>query len=220
MTNLLFAPPALGTVLSLTGLPGGSNKAHDRSSYGNSGTIIGATWVRLPSGLWCLDFDGQDDHIDCDGNNPSLHFDASGQMTLLAWVCRSVIGGSHEIMSRRAGANGYMWVIDDANRLRFTRAWADYVSSDTVFQAGRWYQVALVYNHNNAQNYVNGVADGSAGTGMGYTDETAANLRIGYPYGWGRFNGKIAFPRIYKRALTAFDIQHSFNREKHLFGVW
>jgi hypothetical protein len=219
MKNLLFAPPALGTALSLTGLPGGSHKIQDRSSYGNIGTITGASWVKLPSGLWCLDFDGQDDHIDC-GNNPSLYFDASGQMTLLAWVRRNMAGANHEVMSRRNSANGYMWVIDDANRLRFTRAWADFVSSDTVFQAGKWYHIALVYNNNNAQNYVNGVADGSAGTGMGYTDETAANLRIGYPYGWGRFNGKIALPRIYNRAATAFDIQNSYNREKHLFGVW
>lgn len=45
---------------------------HDKSSYSNHGTITGATWVRLPSGLWYLDFDGSDDVLTIP-NAASLH---------------------------------------------------------------------------------------------------------------------------------------------------
>src|SRR3990167_10553439 len=35
----------------------------DRSRYQNHGTITGATWKRLPSGVWVMSFDGTDDNI-------------------------------------------------------------------------------------------------------------------------------------------------------------
>jgi len=56
---LMFSPPELGCVLYLSGLPNSGSKIHDRSPYGNHGAITGATWQRLPSGLWCLSFDGR-----------------------------------------------------------------------------------------------------------------------------------------------------------------
>ena len=63
--ELIFDPPELGSVLYLTGLPCGGSKIYDRSPYGNHGTITGATWKRLPSGLWYLDLDALDDYVDC-----------------------------------------------------------------------------------------------------------------------------------------------------------
>ena len=38
------------------GLEGGGTTLWDYSNNGNHGTITGATWVRLPSGLWSLGF--------------------------------------------------------------------------------------------------------------------------------------------------------------------
>ena len=69
--DLIFNPPQLCCVLCLPGLPGAGSKIYDRSPYGNVGTIVGANWVRLPGGLWCLNFDGADDHVDF-GTTPSL----------------------------------------------------------------------------------------------------------------------------------------------------
>lgn len=57
-------------------------KIYDRSPYGNSGKITRATWVRLPSGLWCLSFCGQDDYVDC-RNHSSL--DITTSITVEAW---------------------------------------------------------------------------------------------------------------------------------------
>ena len=81
--ELVLNPPELGCVLSLSRFPGGGSKIHDRSPYGNHGTITGATWVRLPSGLWCLSFDGSDDYSKAvDTVLPS----GAAARTLSAWV--------------------------------------------------------------------------------------------------------------------------------------
>ena len=67
----LFLPPDLGTVLYMPGLPQGGGVIHDRSPYGNHGTIDGPTWDRNAQGLWYLDHDGTDDYVDC-GSDASL----------------------------------------------------------------------------------------------------------------------------------------------------
>ena len=80
---LVFEPPEPGCVLYLPGLPGGGGKIYDKSSYGNHGTITGAAWKRLPTGLWCLSFDGSDDYVNC-GNSESLSIPDA--ITIKAWV--------------------------------------------------------------------------------------------------------------------------------------
>lgn len=55
----------------------------DRSRYCNHGTITGATWVQLPSGIWVLSLDGSDDFIDAGANTC---FDTlTNGYTLMAW---------------------------------------------------------------------------------------------------------------------------------------
>ena len=86
--NGLSTPP-IGCVLDLPGLPGNGSYSYDRSPYGNHGTIIGAVWKRLPSGLWCLDFDGLDDNVNC-GNASA--FDITGSFSAWIWLYRDVGG--------------------------------------------------------------------------------------------------------------------------------
>ena len=62
--SLIFDPPDIGCVLRMSGRPQGGPVIFDDSPYGNHGTIVGATPVRLPSGLWVLNYDG-DDYVDC-----------------------------------------------------------------------------------------------------------------------------------------------------------
>ncbi len=76
------APP-VGCVLHLSGLPGGGNKIYDRSPYGNIGTITGAVWKRLPSGLWYLDYDGSDDKVVIANES---NFDFTDTITIIMWV--------------------------------------------------------------------------------------------------------------------------------------
>uniref|UniRef100_A0A6M3KMJ4 Uncharacterized protein n=1 Tax=viral metagenome TaxID=1070528 RepID=A0A6M3KMJ4_9ZZZZ len=62
----LYIPPApANSVLYLTGYPPLGSTIYDRSGQDNDGTITGATWVRLPSGLYGISYDGTDDLVDC-----------------------------------------------------------------------------------------------------------------------------------------------------------
>ncbi len=83
-----LSTPPIGCVLDLPGLPGAGNKIYDRSPYGNHGTITGAVWKRLPSGLWVLNFDGSDDRVDC-GDDPSLS-PGLGDWSISVWIKATV----------------------------------------------------------------------------------------------------------------------------------
>lgn len=77
-------PPALdGAVLYMPGLPGYGSKIWDRSQGGNHGTIVGATWERLPSGLWTLRYWG-DDYVNIDSALTSLAATTKGYWGI--WV--------------------------------------------------------------------------------------------------------------------------------------
>ena len=102
-----LSTPPIGCVLDLPGLPGGGNKIYDRSPYGNIGTIIGATWLRTPSGLWVLSFDGSDDYVDC-GSGSSL--DITGGITVEVWAkCDGATGSvsiAHDPQNKEGGLGG------------------------------------------------------------------------------------------------------------------
>jgi hypothetical protein len=116
--DLVFNSSELGCVLSLSELPGGGSKIYDRSPYGNIGSITGAAWKRLPSGLWVLSFDGQDDYVDC-GDNNSLEF-TTGPFTLLAWIYPTLLAaGLPQIFCRTDdGINGYYLCSESGGELR------------------------------------------------------------------------------------------------------
>ncbi len=220
MTNLAFAPPDTGAVLLLTGLPGGSDKIYDRSPYGNAGTITGATWTRLPSGVWALDFDGVDDYVDC-GNNLSLDLSAGGAGTFLAWIYADDPGNGYDIIfCKRPGSNPatFDFYIQDASaRLSWWISGAEKPSSYVV-AASTWLFAGFVVGPN-LEFFVNGASVGTVASTMGSANSAVVRLGASEIAG-ERFDGKIALPRIYNRMLSALEIQNLYNREKHLFGVW
>ena len=215
--DLIFNPPQLGCVLYLSGFPGGGNKIHDRSPYGNQGSITGATWKRLPSGLWCLSFDGSDDYVDCGSAiGPTL----TPPFTIEAWAMRTK-GSYNTIFANPPGgnANGFWFNITTYLDFRtFPNAretWGGTISQDT------WYHVVAVLDGATATLYINGSEPSTSHADHSDYTVSSSVLKVGiliaadYPFG-----GYIALPRIHRRALSAFDVQNSFNREKHLFGVW
>ncbi len=217
--DLIFNPPQLGCVLSLTGLPGGGSTIYDRSPYGNIGTITGATWVRLPSGLWCLSFDGTDDYISITDNSS---LDLVNAVTTEQWVCPSVTLPTEDKYLVCKGADKYMMQHRSSGLFRLYIAGATIdINSTTQGLANTWYHVVGTYNKVTAYVYVNGVQENSVASNTAI-DTDNNNLTIGaFPLGLtSDFAGKIALIRVYNRALTALEIQNLFNREKHLFGVW
>jgi len=224
---LIFSPPDLGCSLYLTGLPGGGSKIHDRSPYGNHGTITGATWVRLPSGLWCLSFDGLDDYVTI----PKITLTTA--FTFLCWWKRSGVAGGttssgyHQIIQR---LNGYsagrnrLQVTSDGSSLygEITVDAAQKSNSETITDIDGFNQVGLWWDGAEVKVILNGIlSSGAAASGTLGSGSSVAN--IGQQGTDGQYycaNGNIALPKINNRALSALDVQNSFNREKHLFGVW
>jgi len=224
MTKLLFSPPALGNVLSLTGLPGGGNKIHDRSPYGNTATIVGATWVRLPGGLWCLSFDGSDDYISCADANS---LDIAESLTLELWLKfldTPPAGTAWSIMEKggRGGStnNFALYTATNSTALRFgaafNNAWASFSAISTALGTTNWHHVAITYDGKTVKAYLDAVRDlNQAKTGALSTNNNALTICGTNQY----VKGYSVLQRIYNRALTALEIQNHFNQEKHLFGV-
>jgi hypothetical protein len=81
-----------------------------------------------------------------------------------------------------------------------------YFPGNTAVEVGKWYHVAVTYDGNKVEQYVNGVFDGSiAATGSIVT--SGEPLRIGGDeIGWF-FNGLVDEASIYSRAITATEIR-------------
>jgi len=223
MTNLLLTPPPLGDVLSLTGLPGGSNKVHDRSPYGNVGTIVGATWVRLPSGFWCLSFDGTDDYIDC-GNNGSLNPD---EITIEGWAYSDDASPSYRgLVMRAAWDSSYQLYADALNLRFFVKNTSDVVKTLAVngLEANTWMHIVATFDGglsaDNLKLFKNGELIGADNL-TGNIKSSAGSTVIGKTgIGESYWDGLLSMVRIYNRALSALEIQNHYSQEKHLFGAW
>lgn len=222
--NGLSTPP-IGCVLHLPGLPGSGNKIYDRSPYGNIGTITGATWTRLPSGLWVLSFDGTDDRIEI----PSLAMD--GDRTLEVWVKTTAgnDGNNHNAVSWRYDADNLLFVRKNSTNDTWTW-WVKCGGINVSDQAvaitddALWHQIVLVIDKTNSKVYfywdtVDKTSGGAAQAGTMVSDTATLHLGSDY-YDGDVWIGSLAIARLYNRVLSAFEIQNHFNREKHLFGVW
>ena len=219
--DFVFKPPELGCVLSLSELPGGSGKVYDRSPYGNIGSITGASWVRLPSGLWCLSFDGNDDYINC-GNNVS--FDMTDAITVEAWVqTKDNTLANAVITSKRLGTPNYIFKLSGGYvRLQFYNGgWFDFSDDTTQIANDEWVQAAVTYDREWVRFYVNGSEVKSFEETTAMVSD-ASDLHVGKRADAASdyFYGYIGEVRIYNRALSVLEIQNHFNREKHLFGRW
>jgi len=222
--DLLFNPPESGCVLSLTGLPGGSNKIYDRSPYHDLGTITGASWLKLPNGLWCLSFDGVDDVVSFVANSS---LDIVGDITILLWFNTGDNKSTQFPMGRgTTGAVGWRIELGNGTLFQFTVGNGTDLTADTKTSTmGVWNFGVCRRSGAEVEVFINGVGSGSPGTLTGSIDYTGVGLAIGHrsiPVGNAAryFHGQIALPRIYNRALSALEIKNRFDQEKHLFGVW
>jgi len=221
--ELVFKPPEPGCALYLPGLPGGGSKLYDRSPYGNQGAITGANWVRLPGGLWCLNFDGTDDYVDC-GNSANLRFTSS--FSVMAWVKWGSDVTSTTIISSQNGATSGYYIYVDSNDLLSWGVIGLSPSKGTILAApslAKWYHIGITYNSMN--NELHSFCNGSriANTSVSGTPVAATtNLFIGrYAASQAELmDGLIALPKIFSTALSDFAFINHYNREKRLFGRW
>lgn len=219
-----YAPPS-SCVLYLEGQQDAySATIKDLSGNNNHGTIYGATWTRLPSGLWGLDFDGSDDKVVVTHNANQL-LTTGG--TILSWFKADTIGETAgrivDKSESTVGGNGYELHIYPANTVGFTVNGGSTITTAAIVTYGVWWFHAVTFAANaTVTHYLNGVVTGTpAATGALAGITTTNDLTIGnYAVDTTRtFDGIIALPRIFNVVLTATQIANIYNQERHLFGV-
>ena len=200
----------------------GVSKVYDRSGKGNHGTITGATWKVLPSGLWYLYFGGDGDYVDI-GDPASL--DISGAFTVLAWA-RTASDDTQVIFSKGGYGNNdgtiFYFSVKIPNFKGNGVGGNDFVcTADGAIGSNVWSFIVGVYTPGSQILYVNAVpqADTEAATDN-YLD-MAKDVYIGrHPDGVeAPMNGDIALFNLVNGVATPAQITSIFNQERHLFGV-
>ena len=197
----------------------------DRSGKRNNGTITGATWTRLPSGLWGLDFDGADDLVSC-GYTGIV---AGITPTCMAWVIPDTGYGeatprimSHNISAENGGM-GYAYITAATGIPSVT--WKTVLGNCTAVSSvavsvGVPTLVGWDYDNDYAHIYVNGALKGTSAQVTSTLLATGANILWGCNQPTDRaYNGRIYWQRIILSVLTAAQHAEVFNRERSLFGV-
>ena len=223
--NILRRIPA-NCVLSLPGLPEGrsQDRIPDLSGQGNNGTITGATWVREPSGLWVLSFDG-DDYVDI-GSGTSL--ETFTQKTVLIWVKFDTTRGRHiydggywsspfgDLIYSSAGA-------DTASVYLKNTAGVTVSETNISYTPNQWMQIGYTWDGTTVTYIKNGASIGTPDAFTGTLACSAYNLLIGVqtgPTAGTYFIGQIApLMRILRAGLSVSQIAQIFSQERHLFNI-
>jgi len=185
----------------------------DSSSYGNNGTCTGATCPNLTMGVRgkAYNFDGANDYFQT-GVAPSIP--AGNSFTLIAWVNPAVSQGSNaKIVANYAIANLYA-TSGVSFAFLATNASGYQAISSGAYSGNQWHYLVGVYNGSLMSIYVNGVLKSTLN--IGATSNAFGRwsnyLGIGRDYSdWtGYFNGSIDEVQIYNRALSAQEINASY----------
>jgi VCBS repeat-containing protein len=184
----------------------------DRSGFGHTGTISGATWNAQGKYGAALSFDGVNDWVTI---NDTAALDLTTGMTVEAWVLPSTVSGWRTVLLKeRTGGLSYgLYTSGDGTRPSgYVAAPSDInVIGATSLSTTSWTHVAMTYDGVTLRLFVNGSQVTSRALSTPITTSTGA-LRIGGNSVWGEyFQGRIDDVRIYNRALTATEIQTDMN---------
>jgi len=193
----------------------------DVSRFGNDGVFTDVTWVRLPSGLWVMSFNGTSSFVDC-GNDVS--FDLTRSLTLIGWVKRAVMGATHRVLCKQDGGGftPYMFQVTSANFVGFDvndGGWLRFAGTIPIDTG--WHQVGVTFDvslgADNIKIFVDGALDNAANRAV----PLPVNVADVYIGRWGAtyYNGYIILPCVFGYALDATAINRHYEAERRFFGV-
>ena len=176
-------------------------------------TAIGAlVWTQLPSGLWCMDFDGTGDYLKCAGaDTADLNFTAQN-FSLACWINPNSNGSF--ISRGQSNVNG--WMVFVYNNMIYLKMTNTDTLSD-IISLSAWQLIGATRIGESVAIYVNGSKSARTAPSMPDPVTNSNDLLIGG--GVFHFNGKLWNPRIWGRALAASEHMTVFQRERELFGV-
>jgi len=199
-------------VLDLPFSEGIGNIAHDRSLYGNHGTIYGASWVDGKIGK-ALNFDGIDDKVVI-SDAPSLNL--TDAITLAAWVkADPVQGPAARIIDKSvyptAGYNLQIQVIGVPGLELRTNSWRGLYGATSIID-NEWHHIVGTYDRVQFRLFVDGVEDVTPLADTNPIVTSNVDLQLSQYSGGGYpVKALIDEVRIYKRALTAQEILRLYN---------
>jgi chitodextrinase len=208
--NAFSASDSLVAAYSFDG--GSGTIVTDESGNGNNGALSGATWTTSGKNKSALTFDGVNDWVTVPD---SASLDLAAGMTLEAWVRPTVIGQFRTVVAKeRPGGIVYaLHASEDTSRPvgQVDIGGERNAVGPSPLPRNAWSHLATTYDGTTVRLYVNGVLGGSS-TIVGSMPASAGPLRLGGNSIWSEwFQGQLDDVRIYKRALTATEIQADMN---------
>ena len=191
---------------------GSGSTAIDSSGGGNSGTIVGATWVNGKSGQ-ALDFKNSGNYVSV--NIPSNFNFNEG--TISFWYkpnydTNNTIGVIHTLFI--VGPNSYtagrvqIWNNREYQPIRISHV-TD-ILSYTHLSVGNWYQIVYTWDSASGQKnyYLNGIANVSASSSSWIANTAPTEIYIGKNANQDSIaNGVIDEVRVYNKALNSIEVQ-------------
>ena len=203
-------------------------EAHDRAKPHNSCILSGVpVWTALTNGQPYLEFDpaNPDFLYGAGGAGNDLNFQA-GAFSMAVWVYVDDITVDRTLFARGlVDTDGwYFFISNTTGRLGlatcqitpFTQV--SYSTNDVV--TGAWRFVGATRSGAYVNLYRNGALVTDAPDTHINPDSSARELHVGVLDGHDEpFDGRMAYPRIWGRALPDDDWQYLWETERHLFGV-
>jgi hypothetical protein len=209
--SLLFDPA------NIKSYPGTGTTIYDLSGNGNHGTLSGSPV--FTNGY--MVYDGVNDAITVTANQNSLDF--SQEQTVIIWMYHTYTSGRKNPYDQAYGGYG-TWTHEQGSyiSLIYGNAGANggpytSISSGTT-PLSTWNCVVLTRSVSTAKAYINGVNTSTGANPYGVLATTTANINFGIGYA-GVWVGNMGPMMLYKRALSADEVQQNFEAHRGRYGV-
>ncbi len=192
----------------------GTTASDSSGSANHANATGGLAWQPAAGAITgAAEFNGTDSYLAVPDSNS---LDNTAAFTLSYWFRAETLGNNTGLVAKRIGLNdnnsyGFFLGLDgklsvdvNSSNNRFT--------SNTTFNSGTWYHVALVFDGSLAEAqrsklYVNGVLDTTAAETSTSVPNHTSSLHIGVLAPGGNvFDGRIDEVRFHRRALSATEI--------------
>lgn len=167
--------------------------------------------------------------LNLDGNSRGLvhdnaSLDYTSAATLEAWVYWTG-EGDQGILGRWFGPNNQkslMLYASDSDSVRVyysnNGTASNNLEASQTLSSGNWYHFATTYDGSNIKIYVNAVQGNSASYSSNiYVSSKHVDIGTYQEDLSKAYNGQIAQPRIYNRALTAEEVERNYNAGKNIY---